>query len=76
MNFRTDEEKADQARLADSIRRKADAGRRLPGALALYYSDVRPGEGHYPGYRELKPEASEFSAETNKLLFQDLERGR
>lgn len=74
LRFATEEEKQLKFRLADSLKRKADAGGDFQ-VLAIYYSDVRPGESRYPGHRELRPEASEYSEEVNRLLFHDLAEG-
>jgi len=64
MKLRTDEEKQIKLRLADSIRRKADAG----AASRCWRSTIPtsgPGEATIPEYPRAEPEASEFSAETN-----------
>jgi SurA-like N-terminal domain len=74
MRFANDAEKAVKLRLMESVRRKIECGADFQ-VMALYYSELTTGNERFFGYRELKPEASEFLPATNQTIFHDLKEG-
>jgi len=60
--------------LAESLLRKINAGAAFDFIVRLY-SDLKPDDKGYPGFRGASPESLAFTPETMKLLFYDLPEG-
>jgi hypothetical protein len=61
--------------LAESLLRKIEAGAAFDFIVRLY-SDVKPDDKGYPGFRGATPESLKFSPETMTMLFHKLAEGK